>query len=119
MKYYRAADQQVHAYESDGSQDHLISDGMRLMTKQEIYKHLNPPPTLEDFIARENAWREAQLIAIANQLDALEEAEAGAAPVDLFAGTRLQWLQYRGQVRNWKEGAEHFPDASYRPVRPS
>lgn len=67
----------------------------------------------------EDAWCVTELVIIDNQLDALEEAEASAEPTDLRPGTRLQWLQYRGQVRNWKEGAENYPDSSYRPVQPS
>ena len=67
----------------------------------------------------EDAWREAELLIIAAQLDALEEAAAGEPPPDLLPGTRTQWLAYRGKVRNWKDGVEHFPDSSYRPVRPA
>ena len=66
----------------------------------------------------EDVWREAELIVIANQLDALEEAEAGEVPEDLLPGTRTQWLSYRGKVRNWVDGKGDFPDITKRPVRP-
>lgn len=69
--------------------------------------------------AVEEEWRAKQEISIESQLDALEEADAGAEPTDLQPGTRAQWLQYRGQVRNWKEGAAHYPDPGNRPVRPT
>lgn len=72
----------------------------------------------------ENAWREAELVVVANQLYAIEEAEAAAEegeepPEDLLPGTRNQWLSFRTKVRAWKTGALHFPDMSYRPSRPS
>lgn len=72
--------------------------------------------------AQEVAWRGAELVVIARQLEALEEeevADPGDEPVDLLPGTRKQWLKYRGLVSNWKEGAESFPDIAHRPVRPS
>lgn len=68
----------------------------------------------------EDTWREAELIIIADQLDALEEAEAGEPPVDLLPGTRTQWLAYRGKARNWKTGGSvDFPDSTRRPMRPA
>lgn len=66
----------------------------------------------------EDGWRLIELVNIDNQLDALEEAEAGEPPEDLWPGARTQWLSYRGKVRNWVEGKGHFPDTSKRPVRP-
>ncbi|MBH8611229.1 hypothetical protein I4N56_009935 [Pseudomonas mohnii] len=66
----------------------------------------------------ENAWRAAELLVVARQIEAIEEAAADVPPSDLLSGTKQQWLKYRGQVSNWKEGAEHFPDQARRPVRP-
>jgi len=67
----------------------------------------------------EDAWRNAEIAVIGNQLMAIEEAEAGEEVPDLMPGTRAQWLAYRTKVRAWKEGHVDFPDASKRPVRPS
>lgn len=67
----------------------------------------------------EDDWRESELIVIAAQLDALEEVEAGDTPPDVLAGTRTQWLKYRGLVRNWAEGKGDYPDMTMRPKRPS
>lgn len=69
--------------------------------------------------ARESAWVVAEIPIVRRQLEALEEDEAGETPDDLLPGTRVQWLGYRGKVRNWKEGAEGFPDIDQRPVRPA
>jgi hypothetical protein len=67
----------------------------------------------------ENAWRETEILAISNQLMALEEQEAGVEDSGALPGTRLEWLQYRTKVRNWKEGHPDFPDMTARPVQPA
>ena len=67
----------------------------------------------------ENTWRTEESVLIARQLDAIEEADADVPPSDLLTGSRQQWLKYRGQVSNWKEGVQGFPDSAARPVRPA
>lgn len=48
MKYYKLNDQ-VYAFEDDGSQDDFIQPEMIEMTEAEIKEHLNPPqPPIED-----------------------------------------------------------------------
>ncbi len=74
--------------------------------------------TLAGLVAQEASWRGEELAVTARQLEALEEAEADVPPADLLAGTRKAWLKYRGQLSNWKDGAEFFPDSAHRPVRP-
>ncbi|MBV4519666.1 hypothetical protein KVG88_06290 [Pseudomonas sp. SWRI74] len=66
----------------------------------------------------ENLWRATELVVISRQLEAIEEGEADESPPDLLPGTKKQWLKYRGQVSNWKDGADFFPALSHRPVRP-
>lgn len=68
---------------------------------------------------RENSWRAGELSSIGRQLEAIEEDEIGETPPDLMPGTRKQWLKYRGQVSNWKEGTEGFPSITSRPDRPA
>lgn len=46
MKYYKL-NNEVYAYELDGSQDHLIGDKVA-MTDNEVRIHLNPPKTPEE-----------------------------------------------------------------------
>ncbi len=75
-----------------------------------------PPEVLARW---EVEWVASELPVIVRQLEAVEEAEYDATPVDLLPGTRQQWLAYRGKVRNWKEGAEGFPISEQRPVRPA
>lgn len=66
----------------------------------------------------EAAWQQAEIDLIANQLMAIEEAEATGEDTGALPGTRVQWLQYRTKVRAWKGGAENFPNHEYRPLRP-
>jgi hypothetical protein len=46
MKYYKDTNDNVYAYELDGSQDHLIGDKIA-MTPYEVEVHLNPPISVE------------------------------------------------------------------------
>lgn len=43
MKHYKSPTGSVHAYELDGSQDHLIDAAMTLMTGAQVEAHRNPP----------------------------------------------------------------------------
>jgi len=47
MKYYFDPAVGVRAFESDGSQDFLITSEMRPLTAEELEAHLNPAPTPE------------------------------------------------------------------------
>lgn len=47
MKYFKY-ENDVHAFELDGSQDHLISDQHIPMTADEIDRHINPENYLSD-----------------------------------------------------------------------
>lgn len=51
MKYYKQ-NNEVFAYELDGSQDHLIGDKI-LMTEQEVEAHINPQKTEEQILAEQ------------------------------------------------------------------
>ena len=44
MKYYKAPNGDVYAYESDGSQDDYIQPDLVPMTPEEVGAHLAPPP---------------------------------------------------------------------------
>ena len=79
----------------------------------EIAEYVEPPKTIEQFAAEEDAWRVSEVTFIADQLIAMEDSDPGALP-----GTERQWRDYRTLVRAWKEGAENFPDKAYRPVSP-
>lgn len=54
MKYFKDNQNNVFAYELDGSQDHLIDDKV-VMTAEEVEAHINPPKTAEQLQAEGNA----------------------------------------------------------------
>ena len=59
MKYYKQ-NNEVFAYELDGSQDHLIGDKVA-MTAEEVEAHINPPRTEEQILAEKIAEAKAYL----------------------------------------------------------
>ncbi|WP_282339377.1 hypothetical protein [Pseudomonas sp. PS02288] len=61
----------------------------------------------------EDAWRESELLLIAEQLLMIEDADPAAAP-----GSATQWRAYRVAVRAWKAGNAAFP-FGVRPVSPA
>ena len=93
-------------------------DWSRLITKEMKEAQKNAALRAEKAIV-EDLWRNSEISVIANQLMAIEEAEASGEEVpDLLPGTRTQWLSYRTKVRAWKEGNIDFPDSTRRPLRP-
>jgi hypothetical protein len=44
MKHYKNENNEVYAFELDGSQDELIKPDMVEMTPEEVEAHKNPPP---------------------------------------------------------------------------
>lgn len=111
MKYFRNPENgEVFAYESDGSQDYLIEPSFLEMSQDEIEAHLAPKI---DFKAVEDAWREEEMLVIADQLLRIEDEDPNA-----LQGTERDWRDYRIKLRTWIAGAEYFPDKEYRPSRP-
>ena len=47
MKYFKV-NNEIYAFELDGSQDHLITDSMKELTDEEKDRHLNPDNYLSD-----------------------------------------------------------------------
>ena len=112
MKYFKHPETfEVFAYESDGSQDAFIKDGLVAMTEYEVAEHLIPKI---DPVSAEISWREEELSIIADQLLRIEDGDPTALP-----GTDRQWRDYRIALRGWKEGAAGFPEIEQRPSRPS
>lgn len=98
-----------------------VPDGPPYADQPWLFPGWGPSPSL--MIQTEDLWRVAELVVIADQLLALEEAESSIengepVPEDLLPGTRSQWLSFRTKVRAWKVGAVNFPNSAFRPVRP-
>jgi hypothetical protein len=79
----------------------------------EIAEYVEPPQSIDQLIAIEDAWKLYEMAFIADQLIAMEDGDPSALP-----GTDRQWRDYRTQVRAWKEGVSGFPDSAGRPHRP-
>lgn len=47
MKYFKDTNNQVYAYEADGSQDAFIPTNLVAMTPEEVQAHLTPPPQVK------------------------------------------------------------------------
>lgn len=60
MKFYKDINNEVFAYEEDGSQDYLIGDKV-LMTAEEVEAHINPPKTEAQLLAEKVAESKAYL----------------------------------------------------------
>lgn len=113
MKYFREFDGAVWAFLIDGSQDSAITETMVAMTEEEVYLHLNPPPTAEELAFIESEWVYEQMTRVANQLLMLEDEDPAAEP-----GTSRQWRDYRIELRKWVPGNADFPDQNKRPIAP-
>lgn len=81
---------------------------------QWVYDKIESDRILAEQVKAEDDWRVMEIAFIADQLIAMEDGDPEALP-----GTEAQWRAYRTATRNWKEGAEHFPDLAHRPVRPA
>jgi hypothetical protein len=91
MKYYKDADNQVYAYESDGSQDEWIKPGLTAITEAEADALRFPPLTPAELAKIARAKRDA-LIA------ACDYTMLPDYPID-NAG-RAAWAAYRQALRD-------------------
>jgi hypothetical protein len=83
MKHYLSPDNRVFAYETDGSQDHLIPDNYTAITDEEAQAR-SQQSQQDIFNALTYAEkRKTEYPAIGDQLDALYHA--GVFPVDMAA----------------------------------
>ena len=70
MKHYKL-NNEVFAYESDGTQDHLVTSDMVLMTTAEFELYSNPPLTDEQRATAYVSLRQEAYPSIADQLDTI------------------------------------------------
>ena len=94
MKYYKQ-NNEVFAYEEDGSQDHLIGDKV-LMTSEEVEAHINPPKTEEKIQAefraeRDNLINEADIL-INKALDNGKDATNLRAYRQALRDATINWV---------------------------
>lgn len=97
MKYYKLNDE-VYAYEEDGSQDHLIGNKV-LMTAEEVELHINPPKTEEQIIAEKVIEAKAYLASTDYIVTKIAEAQAlGEDTAPLLSKYQVE-LQQRKEAR--------------------
>jgi hypothetical protein len=90
MKYYFDPDLGVRAFESDGSQDFLITENMRAMTPAEVEAHLNPPITYKKALDSLNSMYESD-VAKFNNAFALSLLSDGPSEVAKIAAIRTEY----------------------------
>lgn len=105
MKYYKK-DDQVYAFEDNGSQDDYITSDMVLMTADEVDRHLNPQNYLTDEqkleIKKEVNLQKAQSeYDIATlKIDALsQQIEDEDGDIKTLESTKSTWTDYRKSLR--------------------
>lgn len=110
MKYYKL-DNNVYAFEDDGSQDDYIKPEMVLMTSEEVDKHINP----EKYLSEEQKYniylnslkpltrRQFKLVLLENDL--LDEVELAINSIeDKTTKTRMQ-IEYT-EATEFKRNSE-------------
>lgn len=89
MKYYKAADRSIWAFEPDGSQDHLITAGMTPLSLEEV-SALSSAPTLGAPEVTTATMRQARLALleigklrdVEDAIDALQEPARTKAKIE-------------------------------------
>ena len=109
MIYYKNANGEVFAYETQIEREQFGGVDLIAMTNEEILAHLNPTPTAEQIASVERAWRDGELNRADIELNKVQDG--------MGTGTVAQWREYRCALRNWSEH-ESFPDSSFRPSAP-
>ena len=85
MKYYKQ-NNEVYAYELDGSQDHLIGKKTP-MTDEEVELHLNPPKTEAQILAEKVAEAQKYLVDTAWYIERFNDPSSGKAiPQEILDG---------------------------------
>ena len=105
MKYFKDAKNNVHAYESDGSQDAYIKEGLTPIDSEELHKILAEQalanePTQEQVLQEANARREELMVMAGLNIAPLQDAvDLGKASESEISLLKL-WKQYRYAVSN-------------------
>lgn len=106
MKYFKhKGDGLIYAFNSDGSQDHLITPHM-----DNIEFDL-PVAGCGDEITTERLWRDAELTRSDIEIFKVQDSDPKSK------GAVAQWREYRKALRAWPALGE-FPDKTKRPAAP-
>lgn len=108
MKYYKDADNNVFAYDADGSQDEFIPDDLTPISEAEAKAIASPPPTTSEMAAEARAKRD-RLLSESDWI-VTRSIEASVSPPP-------EWLAYRQALRDVPE-QQGFPETIDWPVLP-
>ncbi|EMM9642004.1 tail fiber assembly protein [Providencia rettgeri] len=95
MKYYKDKNNEVYAYESDGSQDAFITDDLTLISEQEALAITNPPPSKEQLIAEAEQQKQSLLAEANNSIAPLQDAVDLGMATDEEKAQLTAWKTYR------------------------
>lgn len=109
MIYFKNANGEAFAYETQSEREQFGGVDLVAMTNEEILAHLNPNPTAEQIASVERVWRNGELDRADIELNKVQDG--------MGTGTVSAWREYRCLLRNWPEN-EFFPDSTKRPAAP-
>lgn len=95
MKYYKDKNNEVYAYESDGSQDAFIADDLIFIAEEEALAITNPQPTKEQLIAEAEYQKQALLNEAAAAIAPLQDAVDLGIATDEERKQLIRWKNYR------------------------
>lgn len=105
MKYFKDDQNNVFAYESDGSQDSFIPVHLEPISEAQALELANPPPTSEQLA--EQARKKRDLLLAESDFSQLPDAPVNASV----------WAAYRQELRDVPEQVG-FPETIDWPERP-
>lgn len=115
MKYYVDDDNNIFAYEDDGSQDEYIG-GKKQITKEEAHAILNPPLTHEQEVLAAELTRDELILSAKSTISLWQtELQLGIISNDDKASL-IQWIDYIKDVQSVDTSTA--PDIDW-PVEPA
>jgi hypothetical protein len=96
MKYYKDENNRVYAYESDGSQDEFIPEGLVLITNEEMEQLIKPPK--EQVIANNEQIKQSLINEASIQIEILRDAIEFDDESEETESNQIQlkkWRKYR------------------------
>lgn len=108
MKYYKDANNNVFAYDADGSQDEFIQEGLTAISESEAKAIASPTTTVDEIAAEVRAKRDRLLF---------ESDWVVTRSVETGDPVPSAWLAYRQALRDIPE-QEGFPQTINWPTAP-
>lgn len=94
MKYYKSINNQIYAFESDGSQDAWIDPKLIPITEAEAEAIANPPPTLVQLQQQAESQKRQLMTQASNSIAPLQYAVDLQMATDEEQATLTEWKRY-------------------------